>query len=289
MEIVKTIEGLRRKLYPRRSGRIGLVPTMGYLHEGHLSLIRQAVQECDTVVVSVFVNPLQFGPGEDFDRYPRDPERDAEQVKETGAEFLFAPDAQEMYPRSPLTRVTVSGLTDSLCGMSRPGHFDGVATVVTQLFHIVGPDRAYFGQKDAQQAVVIRRMAEDLHFPLRVIVCPTVREKDGLAMSSRNIYLSPEERKQATVLYRSLSEAAERKSRGDFNRASEAVRWIEDQIRAQPLAEIDYVEVLSYPELEPVEEIGDRCVIAAVAVRFGQTRLIDNMIFSEEETECFVP
>jgi len=260
---------------------------MGYLHEGHVSLIRKAREECDVVVLSVFVNPLQFGPGEDYERYPRDLERDAKIAEQAGVDFLFAPSVEEMYPQTPLTKVTVSRLTDRLCGASRPGHFDGVATVVTKLFHIVEPDRAYFGMKDAQQVAVVEQMVRDLHFPVTVVPCPTVREKDGLAVSSRNVYLSEEERKQATVLSAGLREVAEKVKRGEMTRASQAIEYLKRRISSKPLARIDYVDVLAYPELTPVEELKGRRVIVAVAVRFGSTRLIDNTILDEkEETPC---
>ncbi|MBO2531543.1 pantoate--beta-alanine ligase [Planifilum fulgidum] len=287
MKTVTTVKDLRAFLRPLRDRRIGLVPTMGYLHEGHVSLIRKAREECDVVVLSVFVNPLQFGPGEDYERYPRDLERDAKIAEQAGVDFLFAPSVEEMYPQTPLTKVTVSRLTDRLCGASRPGHFDGVATVVTKLFHIVEPDRAYFGMKDAQQVAVVEQMVRDLHFPVTVVPCPTVREKDGLAVSSRNVYLSEEERKQATVLSAGLREVAEKVKRGEMTRASQAIEYLKRRISSKPLARIDYVDVLAYPELTPVEELKGRRVIVAVAVRFGSTRLIDNTILDEkEETPC---
>ncbi|GGE11632.1 pantoate--beta-alanine ligase [Marinithermofilum abyssi] len=287
MKIIETIQELRKELQPHRSNAIGLVPTMGYLHEGHLSLIRRAKQECNTVVVSIFVNPLQFGPNEDFERYPRDLERDAQLAEEVGADLLFTPSAAEMYPRPIRTRVTVAGLTERLCGASRPGHFDGVTTVVSKLFHIVEPDRAYFGQKDAQQAAVIQQMVQDLNFPLEVIVCPTVREPDGLALSSRNVYLSEEERRQATVLFQSLQEAEKRWRDGAFSSAAEMEAFIRDRIETQPLAVIDYVSVLRYPALELPEDLHGPLIVA-VAVFFGKTRLIDNVVLpGKEEAACF--
>src|SRR5690606_14199841 len=287
MKTVTTVKDLRASLRPLRDRRIGLVPTMGYLHEGHVSLIRKAREECDVVVLSVFVNPLQFGPGEDYERYPRDLERDAKIAEQAGVDVLFAPSVEELYPQTPLTKVTVSRLTDRLCGASRPGHFDGVATVVTKLFHIVEPDRAYFGMKDAQQVAVVEQMVRDLHFPVTVVPCPTVGEKDGLAVSSRNVYLSEEERKQATVLSAGLREVAEKVKRGEMTRASQAIEYLKRRISSKPLARIDYVDVLAYPELTPVEELKGRRVIVAVAVRFGSTRLIDNTILDEkEETPC---
>lgn len=287
MKIVTTVKELRSCLHPLRGRRIGLVPTMGYLHEGHASLIRKAREECGVVVLSVFVNPLQFGPQEDFDRYPRDLERDARIAEQAGVDFLFAPSVEEMYPQQPLTKVTVSRLTDRLCGASRPGHFDGVATVVAKLFHIVEPDRAYFGLKDAQQVAVVEQMVRDLHFPVTVVPCPTVREEDGLAVSSRNVYLSAEERRQATVLSQSLHEVAEMVKCGEMTRASQAIEHLKRRISSKPLARIDYVDVLAYPELTPVDGLKGRRVIVAVAVRFGSTRLIDNIILHEKgEIPC---
>jgi pantoate--beta-alanine ligase len=282
MKIIESIRELREELKPLRSGKIGFVPTMGYLHEGHLSLVRRARRECDTVVMSVFVNPLQFGPNEDFDRYPRDLERDAGMAREAGVDFLFAPSVAEMYPDSPRTKVTVSGLTERLCGASRPGHFDGVATVVTKLFNIVQPDRAYFGLKDAQQVAVIEQMVRDLNIPVEIVPCETVREADGLAMSSRNVYLSTEERKQATILYQALREAKVGLESGRFRTAEEVNRFVREKIMTQPLAEIDYVETLSYPRLEPPENLESERIIVAVAVRFGKTRLIDNLLFGKK-------
>lgn len=283
MKTVETVKELRSLLQPLRDGKIGLVPTMGYLHEGHVSLIRKAREECDVVVLSVFVNPLQFGPQEDFDRYPRDLERDARIAEEAGVDFLFAPSVKEMYPQEPLTKVTVSRLTERLCGASRPGHFDGVATVVTKLFHIVEPDRAYFGLKDAQQVAVVERMVRDLHFPVTIVPCPTVRDQDGLATSSRNVYLSEEERRQATVLSAGLFEVAEKVKAGEMTHACHVVDYLVRRISSKPLARIDYVDVLSYPDLTPVDQLDGERVIVAVAVRFGSTRLIDNIILPEKE------
>ncbi|WP_126427234.1 pantoate--beta-alanine ligase [Brevibacillus marinus] len=262
----------------RADKRIGFVPTMGYLHEGHLQLVKTAREQCDYVVMSIFVNPLQFGPNEDFQRYPRDLERDRRRAEAAGVDLLFAPAVEEMYPDKVLTRVTVAQVSEPLCGRTRPGHFDGVATVVTKLFQIVQPDAAFFGQKDAQQLAVIQQVVKDLSIPVEIVPCPTVREPDGLAMSSRNVYLSPEERTQATVLYRSLQLARRLLAAGE-RRASairaEMVRLIE----AEPLARIEYVEVVHFPQLTEATTLaaGDQLLIA-VAVRFGQTRLIDNLI-----------
>ncbi|PTX59937.1 pantoate--beta-alanine ligase [Melghirimyces profundicolus] len=290
MKTVRTIDELRKLLAPQRRKTLGLVPTMGYLHRGHLSLIERAVKECDRVVVSLFVNPLQFGPGEDLERYPRDPDRDVRLAEQAGADILFAPSTAEMYPAGAQTVVRVSGLTDRLCGASRPGHFDGVATVVSKLFHIVEPDRAYFGLKDAQQVAVIQRMVEDLNFPVTIVPCPTVREEDGLAMSSRNVYLSAEDRKKAASIYRALREATRKRKTGEVSTASQAVRMIREQLEAVPGLTVEYAEVLSYPGLEPVNELRSQQVIAAVAVRLGRTRLIDNVIWPKEEgSPCSAP
>jgi pantoate--beta-alanine ligase len=279
MKQVSAIAELRQHIREaRRQGkRIGFVPTMGYLHEGHLSLVRAAREACDFVVMSIFVNPLQFGPNEDFERYPRDIERDREMASSAGVDLLFTPDVKEMYPGRVLTTVSVSQVSEPLCGKSRPGHFDGVATVVMKLFQIVQPDAAFFGQKDAQQLAVITQMVHDLSVPVEIVPCPIVREADGLAMSSRNVYLNPEERKQATVLYRSLKKAEELLKQG--TPLADIQREMIAMIKAEPLAEIDYVEVLRYPQLEPVESAakGER-IIFALAVRFGRTRLIDNWI-----------
>jgi pantoate--beta-alanine ligase len=276
---VSTIEEVRKYIQRvRKEGkRIGFVPTMGYLHEGHISLVQAARAACDVVVMSIFVNPLQFGPNEDFERYPRDLERDRELAANAGVDLLFTPDVKEMYPRKVVTTVSVAEVSEPLCGKSRPGHFDGVATVVMKLFQIVQPDAAFFGQKDAQQLAVISRMVEDLSVPVEIVPCPIVREADGLALSSRNVYLTPEERKQAVVLFRSLKLAEALLATGT------PLREIREQmtamIKAEPLAEIDYVEVMKYPELVSAEhaEKGER-ICFALAVRFGRTRLIDNWI-----------
>ncbi|MFR9708773.1 pantoate--beta-alanine ligase [Paenibacillus sp. MB22_1] len=272
-----------------KSIKVALVPTMGYLHEGHASLLRKARAENDLVVLSIFVNPIQFGPNEDFERYPRDPEKDRALAEREGVDFVFLPTVEEMYPEPTRTHIKVDGLTDVLCGASRPGHFDGVTTVVGKLFHIVQPDRAYFGQKDAQQVAVITRMVEDLNFDVEVIPCPIVREADGLALSSRNVYLSPEERQAALVLSRSLEDARAKAEGQTPVTAGELRAEIRDTISAEPLANIDYVEISDFPELSPLAD--DECVDAAgrqkgvliaVAVKFGTTRLIDNVILTKK-------
>lgn len=269
--------------------KVALVPTMGYLHEGHASLLRKARAENDLVVLSIFVNPIQFGPNEDFERYPRDPEKDLALAEREGVDFVFLPTVEEMYPEPTRTHIKVAGLTDVLCGASRPGHFDGVTTVVGKLFHIVQPDRAYFGQKDAQQVAVITRMVEDLNFDVEIIPCPIVRESDGLALSSRNVYLSAEERKAALVLSRSLERAKAKAEGQNPVTAGELRAEIRDSISAEPLANIDYVEVSDFPELSPladderVDAAGrHKGVLIAVAVKFGTTRLIDNVILTKK-------
>ena len=278
MKIIKTVKKMRNEL-KQQTGTIGLVPTMGFLHQGHLSLVEQAKKEVDVVVMSIFVNPLQFGPNEDFGQYPRDLNRDAELAEKAGVDFIFHPDVKEMYPETPLTQVQVEKITERLCGEHRPGHFAGVATVVSKLFHIIQPDRAYFGLKDAQQVAVIEQMVRDLNFPVTIVPCPIVREEDGLAMSSRNVYLSAEERKQALVINQSLKKAKNLLDRGQLIEARDVVRYISDQIQTQPLARIEYVEALSYPKLEPVERLDKQTTIVAVAVYFGKTRLIDNFLY----------
>jgi len=276
-EIRKAIRAARAE---RHTVKIGFVPTMGYLHKGHASLLETARKQCDVVVLSIFVNPLQFGPNEDFERYPRDEQRDLALAREAGADIVFFPSVEEMYPRPTKTIVSVSEVTDRLCGASRPGHFDGVATVVTKLFNIVQPDFAFFGMKDAQQVAVIQQMTDDLNMPVEIIPCPTLREEDGLAMSSRNVYLQPEERKQALVLSSALRLAEEmvRESKGAM-KAAQLQDAVKRHISEAPLAQIDYADVLAYPSLQPVTDLNDvSAVIVALAVKFGKTRLIDNAI-----------
>ncbi len=258
------------------SGSVGLVPTMGYLHEGHLSLVRRARRENGLVVVSIFVNPTQFSPGEDLESYPRDFERDLGLAGAAGADVVFHPSVEEMYARDHCTWVEVENLTERLCGASRPGHFRGVTTVVAKLFGIVAPDTAYFGQKDAQQALVIRRMVDDLDMNVTIEVCPTVRESDGLAMSSRNNYLSSDERRQAPTLRQALVEATSAIERGESD-----PRAVEEAFKARlaeaPLARLDYLEIAGASDLAPLVTIHGEVLVAA-AVWFGTTRLIDNMM-----------
>lgn len=277
-----TIRELRAFLNEKRAeGKsIGLVPTMGFLHEGHLSLIRRAKAENDVVVVSDFVNPTQFGPGEDFETYPRDIETDTRMALGAGADAIFYPSVKEMYPDAGSTFVEVEGsITSVLCGASRPTHFRGVTTVVSMLFNIVQPHKAYFGQKDAQQAAVLIKMVNDLHINLEIVVCPIVRETDGLAMSSRNTYLSPEERAQALILNQSLQKAKDAFDGGETN-VQRLEKIIAETIAQMPLARIDYVNVREYPSLNSIETIAQKA-IAAVAVKFGKTRLIDNIILGK--------
>ncbi|HSO12161.1 MAG TPA: pantoate--beta-alanine ligase [Anaerolineales bacterium] len=257
-------------------GTVGLVPTMGFLHEGHLSLIRRAREECNHVVVSIFVNPTQFGPKEDLSKYPRDIERDLKLIEPLGTDLVWMPTAEIMYPKGYQTWVEVEAITSPLEGAMRPGHFKGVTTIVTKLFNGVQPHKAYFGQKDAQQAAVIRRMTLDLNFPIEIVVCPTVREADGLAMSSRNVYLDPEQRKAATVLFRSLSAAKEVYENGE--RDAEKIRKkMKDVLSGEPLADAQYVSCADYDTLEELAEIKGKALLS-MAVFIGKTRLIDNFV-----------
>lgn len=278
MQIIHEISILRQHINKaRKAGKtIGFVPTMGYLHQGHLSLLDKARSENDVTVLSIFVNPLQFGVGEDYEEYPRDLEADAVQAKHAGCDFIFAPTVKEMYPHGYATFVDVERLTSNLCGASRPDHFRGVTTVVNKLFNIVTPDHAYFGQKDAQQALVLQKMARDLNMNLTVDILPTIREKDGLAMSSRNKYLSFAERTAATVLFRSLQQAEEIIVTGETD-ANKIIQSITRSIQSEPLANIDYVAIVDTEEIKETETIKGQTLIA-LAVRFGKTRLIDNII-----------
>jgi len=278
MRTVNTIAGMKAAAIEARSkGKtIGFVPTMGYLHEGHLSLVRESRKSADVTVVSLFVNPLQFGPQEDFRRYPRDPERDAALLEKEGVDILFLPENREMYPEGYRTSVEVAGLQEKLCGRSRPGHFRGVATVVLKLFNIVRPDCAFFGQKDAQQVVILQKMVQDLNTDMEIRAMPIIREPDGLAMSSRNAYLSAEERRAALVLSSSLGEARRMFENGE--RAAGPIRErLSSAIAAESLARIDYVEIVDPSSLEPVERIDGEALVA-LAVYIGKTRLMDNEI-----------
>lgn len=282
MEIVSTVDEVRERVRKWRGEglSIGLVPTMGYLHEGHKSLIDKAVEQNDRVIVSVFVNPIQFGPTEDLATYPRDLDRDAAVCENAGADLIFHPNKEEMYFDDFCTYVDMEHLTEGLCGKTRPTHFRGVCTVVSKLFHIAEPDRAYFGQKDAQQLAVIRRMVRDLNFNLEIVGCPIVREDDGLAKSSRNTYLSPQEREAAVVLSRALCHGEEllRAGETDAARVTAAVREI---LEAEPLAKVDYVEAVDFDNLQPVEKVTGTLLLA-IAVYIGKTRLIDNIIYGKD-------
>jgi pantoate--beta-alanine ligase len=262
-----------RRSFP---GRVGLVPTMGYLHAGHLSLVRRAREECDYVVVSIFVNPTQFGPKEDLSKYPRNLKRDLSLLEPLGVDLVWMPTEADMYPPGYQTWVEVETITQPLEGAMRPGHFRGVTTVVAKLFNAVQPHKAYFGQKDAQQAAVIRQMTRDLSYPIEIVVCPIVREPDGLAMSSRNVYLDPDQRKAATVLYRSLSAAKE--AYEDGVRDAETLRRImKDVLASEPLAQIQYVSCADYDTLEELEAVTGKPLLS-MAVFIGKTRLIDNIV-----------
>lgn len=287
MILCRTIAELKNELLSIKKSNpeatIGLVPTMGFLHEGHASLMRQSVSENTASVLSIFVNPMQFGPNEDFERYPRDEARDLAIAKENGIDIVFMPDVKKMYPVKPRTSVIVSQLTDRLCGASRPGHFDGVGLVVSKLFHLVQPDRAYFGMKDAQQVAVIQQMTDDLNIPVEVVPCPIVREPDGLALSSRNVYLSAEQRQQAVVLSQSLALAKEW-AKVEGITPQQLVEKVTAKISEAGQSEIDYVEWLTYPSLEepaanePIDGRNEKYILA-LAVKFGSTRLIDNALF----------
>ncbi len=278
MKIVETIQEVRNQVKEwRKQGiSVGLVPTMGYLHEGHKSLIDRAVAENDKVVVSVFVNPMQFGPKEDLASYPRDLERDAAICGEAGAALVFHPQPEEMYHKGFSSFVDMDTLTGGLCGKTRPIHFRGVCTVVSKLFHIVMPDKAYFGQKDAQQLAVIRHMVDDLDFGIEIVGCPIIREEDGLAKSSRNTYLNKEEREAALVLNQSLTEGKALMDAGETD-AGKIRQAIVEKLESEPLAKIDYVEVVDWNTLEPVEN-AEGPVLVAIAAYIGKTRLIDNFI-----------
>lgn len=267
--------------------QIGFVPTMGYLHEGHASLLRSARMDNDLVVLSIFVNPIQFGPNEDFDRYPRDSDNDMALAKREGVDIVFLPSVDEMYPQPTKTKILVSELTDHLCGAARPGHFDGVTTVVGKLLHIVAPHRAYFGQKDAQQVAVITQMVNDLNMDVEIVPCPIVREEDGLALSSRNVYLTPEERQAALVLSRSLRQAEQLARVREGAVVADILQELVRTIESEPAASLDYAEIRSFPSLTSLpgsmraKEVEGKLLIA-IAVKFGATRLIDNVILTME-------
>lgn len=278
MDILETVKETRARIkeWKAQGLSVGLVPTMGYLHEGHKSLMERARKENDKVVVSIFVNPMQFGPDEDYEEYPRDLDRDAVICKEAGVDLIFHPEVYEMYGDNFHSFVDMTVLPEKLCGASRPIHFRGVQTVVSKLFNIIPADRAYFGQKDAQQLAIIRRMVIDLNFDIEIIGCPIIREEDGLAKSSRNTYLSDAEREQAVILNQSLEEAVKMIEAGE-KEAAKVKAIIKDMINTCPLAKIDYVEVVSFDNIQPIEKI-EGAVLIAIAVYIGTTRLIDNRI-----------
>lgn len=278
MKVITSIKDMQAEIMNQKgSGKsIGFVPTMGYLHEGHLTLISQARKENDTVVLSIFVNPLQFGPSEDFSTYPRDFERDRALAEAEKVDYVFYPSVEEMYPHVPSVKAVVQERTGVLCGESRPGHFDGVATVLTKLFNIMTPTRAYFGKKDAQQVAIIDGLISDFNFPIELIAVDIVREADGLAKSSRNVNLLPDERQQAAVLYRSLQAAKKAIDQGERNPEG-LMNMIKEMITCGSKGRIDYVEILSYPQLKSLEKL-DGTIIIALAVKFSKVRLIDNFI-----------
>ena len=283
MEIInrrQRMSSVARKIRREQDRTIGLVPTMGALHEGHLSLVREARRMCDVVVVSVFVNPTQFGPGEDYERYPRDLTKDTAHLTDYNVDYIFAPTAEEIYLKGFATYVTVEGLSDQLEGGSRPGHFRGVATIVTILLNTVRPDFAFFGQKDAQQALIIRRLVRDLAFDTEIVILPTVREDSGLAISSRNLYLNSEEQASAAIIHQALSRAKTAYKEGERS-ASRLEILVRSTIELEPRARVDYVQVVDADSLEHIERIDERPVLIAVAAYIGKTRLIDNVILNK--------
>lgn len=279
MKVVKTIKEVREQVSAwRKEGlTVGLVPTMGYLHEGHQSLIRKSVEQNDRTVVSVFVNPIQFGPNEDLEAYPRDLNRDMQAVEEAGGNFIFNPESSEMYPSHFTSFIDTTETTELLCGAVRPIHFRGVCTVVGKLFNIVKPNRAYFGQKDAQQLATIRRFVRDLDFDIEIVPCPIIREEDGLAKSSRNTYLNPAERQAALILSKSLKLGQQAIEAGERN-AETIINIIKTNLQTEPLARVDYVEVVDFANIQRVDKIEGETLVA-IAVYIGKTRLIDNFIW----------
>lgn len=278
MEIIKSIKDMQIRIRQLAAKQIGFVPTMGFFHEGHISLMETARKENDVVVTSIFVNPLQFGPAEDYEAYPRDEERDCQIAEAHGVDILFLPDVKDMYPGDLSISMKVTQRTNVLCGKSRAGHFDGVVTVLSKLFNIVQPNKTYFGMKDAQQLAVVDSLISDLNFPIKLVGLPTVREKDGLAKSSRNVYLSKNERKEASWLYQSLLHGQTLISKGERDPIA-VVSEVSQLIQKETNGQIDYIEILSYPKLEPISVINQR-IILAMAVKFNHTRLIDNVILT---------
>lgn len=283
MKAIKKIDEMRRAVsgIKSRGMSIGFIPTMGYLHEGHLSLVRESIRKADVTVVSIFVNPAQFGPREDFKEYPRDLNRDSEVLEREGVDYLFVPEADEIYPQGYKTYVEVCDLQDKLCGRSRPGHFRGVCTVVLKLFNIINPDVSFFGQKDYQQAIILKRMVNELNLEVKIEALPIIREADGLALSSRNNYLTQEERKAALVLSKSLKQAQSMMERGESDSAA-IIKEMKEIIGREPLVKIDYVEIVDLDNLDPVARI-EKAALAALAVFIGKVRLIDNTILRTKE------
>ena len=280
MKIITSITQMQKEVQRLKNDKLSIsfVPTMGYLHEGHVSLVKKARQENDVVIMSIFVNPLQFGPTEDLDAYPRDFERDSQIARNEKVDYIFYPSVDEMYPTTPSVKVVVQKRVNVLCGSSRPGHFDGVATVLAKLFHIIQPNRAYFGMKDAQQVAVVEGLIKDLHFPIELIPVQTVREEDGLAKSSRNVRLTAAEREEATVLYRSLKDAEKQIQDGERN-VQNIIATMKNTILEHTSGTVDYIEIYSYPELEPLQDLKGKIIIA-LAVKFSNARLIDNLVLT---------
>lgn len=280
MKVITSISQMQKEVQQLKSNKlsIGYVPTMGYLHEGHVSLVMKARKENEIVIMSIFVNPLQFGPTEDLDAYPRDFERDSQIARNAKVDYIFFPSVDEMYPTTPSVTVVVQKRVNVLCGSSRPGHFDGVATVLAKLFHIIQPTRAYFGMKDAQQVAVVDGLIKDLHFPIELVPVQTVREEDGLAKSSRNVRLTETEREEASVLYRSLMDAEKQIHAGEKN-VTNIITTMRNTILEHSSGTVDYIEIYSYPELEPIEVLEGKMIIA-LAVKFSNARLIDNLVLT---------
>lgn len=278
--VIKTIDEVKRQVkeWKKQGLEVGLVPTMGFLHEGHVSLIKRAVAECDRVVVSDFVNPMQFSATEDLEGYPRDIDTDARLCEEAGADMVFNPDPIEMYPEGFCSKVSMTGLQSELCGKSRPGHFGGVCTVCNKLFNIVSPDRAYFGEKDAQQLAIVKHMVKDLNMNLEIVGCPTVREEDGLAKSSRNSYMNEEERKSAVILYKALTEGRKMIEAGERNPQA-VIDKMTEIVSSEPRAEIDYIDIVDALTIEKIDAIQGE-ILMAMAVFIGKTRLIDNIMIT---------
>lgn len=280
MKIIRSVQTMTKEIANINKKKIGFVPTMGFLHDGHLSLVKEAKLENDIVVMSIFVNPLQFGPNEDFEQYPRDEQQDAKVAEQHGVDILFLPTVNDMYPDEMSVKMTIHHGTDVLCGRSRPGHFDGVITVLTKLFHIVQPKNAYFGLKDAQQFAIVNTLVTQLNFPIQLVGLPTIREKDGLAMSSRNVYLSEKERKEASSINSGLKLGQKLIVDGIKNPAT-IIKEVKKFISTNTSGKIDYIEILSFPNLDNITTINQQLILA-VAVKFNNARLIDNIILNQD-------